>query len=108
MKPYPRIRKTVKWGGAAVTVLLLVVWIGSAWWMAALVTSSGFVLDLSQGEWTFGRVVPPGGVDPLLGGFNLEPTGIPLESLWASFRWWVSWTSTGQGDWSSSIPGWIP
>lgn len=27
MKPHPRIRKTIKWGGAAVTVLLVVVWI---------------------------------------------------------------------------------
>ena len=31
MKPHPRIRKTIKWGGAAATVLLVVVWIGSGW-----------------------------------------------------------------------------
>jgi hypothetical protein len=31
MKPHPRIRKTIKWGGAAVTVLLVVVWFGSGW-----------------------------------------------------------------------------
>jgi hypothetical protein len=31
MKPHPRIRKTIKWGGAAVTLLLAVVWIGSGW-----------------------------------------------------------------------------
>jgi hypothetical protein len=29
MKPHPRIRKTIKWGGAAVSVLLVVVWIGT-------------------------------------------------------------------------------
>jgi hypothetical protein len=29
MKPHPRIRKTIKWGGAVVTGLLVVVWIGS-------------------------------------------------------------------------------
>jgi hypothetical protein len=29
MRAHPRIRKTVKWGGAAVTVLLVVVWVGS-------------------------------------------------------------------------------
>ena len=34
MKPHPRIRKTIKWGGAVVTVLLVVVWIGSGWWNA--------------------------------------------------------------------------
>ena len=36
MKPHPpphRIRKTIKWGGAVVTVLLVVVWVGSGWWM---------------------------------------------------------------------------
>jgi hypothetical protein len=32
MKPHPRIRKAIKWGGAAVTVLLVVVWIGSGWY----------------------------------------------------------------------------
>jgi hypothetical protein len=32
MKPHPRIRKTIKWGGAAVTMLLVVVWVGSGSW----------------------------------------------------------------------------
>ncbi len=27
-----RLRSTCKWGGTAATVLLLVVWVGSAWW----------------------------------------------------------------------------
>ncbi len=30
MKPHPRIRKTITWGGAAVTALLVVAWLGSA------------------------------------------------------------------------------
>jgi hypothetical protein len=34
MKPHPRIRKTIKWGGAAVTVLLVVLWIAGGWWKA--------------------------------------------------------------------------
>jgi len=29
MKPHPRIRKTVKWGGAAMTLLLVVLWAAS-------------------------------------------------------------------------------
>jgi hypothetical protein len=32
MKPHPRIRKTIKWGGAAVTVLLAGLLITSRWW----------------------------------------------------------------------------
>ncbi len=33
MRPHPRLRKTIKWTGAAVTLLLLVVWAWSlVWW----------------------------------------------------------------------------
>ena len=31
MRPHPRIRKVVKWGGAVMTVLLVGVWVGSGW-----------------------------------------------------------------------------
>ena len=34
-------RKTVKWGGAGVTVLLAVLWIGSAWWMVGWIFADG-------------------------------------------------------------------
>ncbi len=27
-----RMRSTIKWAGTVLTVLLLVVWVGSAWW----------------------------------------------------------------------------
>jgi hypothetical protein len=49
MKPRPRIRKTMKWGGAAVTVLLMLVWIGSRW----------FALGIEDGKWS-GAVVTHG------------------------------------------------
>ena len=44
MKPHPRIRKTIKWGGAAVTVLLVVVWIGSGWGSAMCRPQAGCML----------------------------------------------------------------
>jgi hypothetical protein len=58
MKPRPRIRKMIKWGGAAVTVLLVVVWIGSSWCWMRLAAPSGRQWRLDQGA-----VVcdPPGG-----------------------------------------------
>jgi len=31
-----RLRSAIKWGGTVLTVLLLVVWVGSAWWAAGL------------------------------------------------------------------------
>ena len=32
VKPHPRIRKMVKWGGAVASVLLMGAWVGSVWW----------------------------------------------------------------------------
>src|SRR5437773_2597147 len=37
MKPHPRIRRTMKWTGAVVTVLLVIVWVGSGWWGVSVV-----------------------------------------------------------------------
>ena len=51
MRPHPRppiIRKTVKWGGAAVTVLLVVVWIGSGPWHRAWLFRGGWVVYLEE------------------------------------------------------------
>ena len=49
MKPHPRIRKAVKWGGAAMAAALAVVWFASAWWGAGFV-SREFVCGLDPGQ----------------------------------------------------------
>ena len=59
MKPHPIIRKTIKWGGAVVTVLLVVVWVGSViatsgrlgarWDVRA--ERGGLFLDWSGSDW---------------------------------------------------------
>jgi hypothetical protein len=55
MKPHPRIRKTTKWGGAAVTVLLVVVWIGSEWYCNPSAVLSGRWLAVDRGRLLCGR-----------------------------------------------------
>ena len=50
MKPHPRIRKTVKWGGAVVTVLLVVVWIGSGWLCGFVAPSSRALTGVDRGR----------------------------------------------------------
>ena len=52
MKPHPRIRKTVKWGGAAVSVVLMVAWVGSKWYEAGYMTSGGNSVLLAAGPGT--------------------------------------------------------
>ena len=54
MKPHPKIRKTIKWGGAVVTVLLVVVWIGSGWWGAEYTTRQGKL----RAMWTWSDMDP--------------------------------------------------
>jgi hypothetical protein len=50
MKPHPRIRKTIKWGGAVVTLLLAVVWIGSGWWhLDCWASKSALLINVSGG-----------------------------------------------------------
>ncbi len=61
MKPHPRIRQTIKWTGAAVTVVLMVVWVGSGWIQASFPTSWGPVFILRGGCIRVFLSDPPGG-----------------------------------------------
>jgi hypothetical protein len=55
MKPHPRIRKTIKWSGAAVTLLLVVVWIGSGWRTVRMVVAKGVAVSVADGRVVFER-----------------------------------------------------
>ena len=49
MQPHPRIRRTIKWGGAAATFFLLIVWLVSGWCYASITTSAGRSVSLGSG-----------------------------------------------------------
>ncbi len=49
MKPHPKIRKTVKWAGAVVSALLVVVWAGSAWWSLSCERFMSVEIDVTSG-----------------------------------------------------------
>lgn len=55
MKPRPRVRRMVKWGGAVVTVLLMVVWISSRWFVYTWAWSGGRYVLLAGGVVQGGR-----------------------------------------------------
>lgn len=60
VKPHPRIRKTVKWGSAAATVLLLTAWIGSCVWWFVWISAGAGSLHLGQGRlnvWYFENII---------------------------------------------------
>jgi hypothetical protein len=89
------IRKTIKWGGAAVSVLLVVVWIGSAWWFAAVTART-----------------PPIGVSLDRGALTLSHNdkwewgaGVFLRNGRGFFLWWQAFT-WGTNGWTIGIPVW--
>ena len=62
VKPHPRIRKTVKWAGAAASVLLLAVWIGSGWCWWRGVRWPTVNVGVSQGQLVITRFERPSGL----------------------------------------------
>ena len=59
MKPHPRIRETIKWGGAVATLLLIVLWIGSGWWMVGWMNGKGEEVWLGGGGVRVDTLGPP-------------------------------------------------
>ena len=94
MRPHPRIRKTIKWGGLALTVLLVAVWIGTNWFTLIWGGRSPHSWDLSIGG---GNLTTDYGVVELEWGSYPVPDenlGIHLRytknSLASGFGWGVS------------------
>jgi hypothetical protein len=110
MKPHPRppiIRKTIKWGGAAVTVLLVVVWAASVWHGVSWYGKSGngfFYIERGGATClSTSLAVPP------------ELKGLTHWHLthWRPpdpFRlcWWPRFIARRGADWALTIPLWMP
>ena len=73
-------RNTIKWSGTVLTVMLVVVWVGSAWWAA------GFLLPPTVSLFVFAGRVNIGWKEPW--------SIIPVDGLWQCaqhsfpFSWW--------------------
>ncbi len=99
MKPHPKLRKTIKWGGAAVTVLLVVVWIGSRWWAVEWHSDLGWLCGLQPGQLIIGNV-------------DSSNIGFPLgwradRSHSSTMGWWYFYQRRYDG-WWFLFPLWVP
>lgn len=100
MNLHPRMRKTIKWSGAAVTVLLVMVWLGSAIWYVGY-----------EGVGRSIRLMP-GGV--VWVSANYAPT-VPMSDYWEShaqllgerWKWWIDYGSAVRFSWLF-VPLWLP
>jgi hypothetical protein len=101
VKPHPRIRKTVKWGGAVVSVLFLTIWISSRWWHLGYKSRGGtWAVGVDAGTVVIGYARP--GVWSNPHGFLLRFLDPPLH-----FAWWFNSESQPLATWWS-VPLWVP
>jgi hypothetical protein len=83
MKPHPRIRKTIKWGGAAVTLLLVVVWIGARRWYGGICRLPTFCCYTGAGQVRVGWDEP----------WSIRPAIKEWHTFHQStlpFKWWFN------------------
>ncbi len=85
----------VKWGGAVVTALLVVVWVGSGWWnLYGHIGPSAFAIGN-------GVLAVPSSLSPyMLLGWGIE------RSEWIEWRWWFGEFVYAVEDWYE-IPLWL-
>jgi hypothetical protein len=79
MKPHPRIRKTIKCGGAVVTVLLVVVWTVSGWVSIRWVPRIG--LEFNVRAALVGCLYEPAPK-------NYWPPGWYVDESYTPWEWW--------------------
>jgi hypothetical protein len=97
MRPHPRIRKTIKWGGAAVTLLLVVVWMVSGWWSAAWASDGGRGVAVATGYVVFFHTPP-------IPHRNFYLVPIPSN---APYRWaWLPILKANTQKWQLYLPLW--
>ena len=97
MKPHPRIRKTIKWGGAVVCAMILALWVVSGWWWFMVRTGNGWASGFDNGRIALLRSPLP----------VTWRTGVFFEGMRnpPHFLWWFDFGSHGW-DWSIIIPLW--
>lgn len=108
MRPHPRIRKTIKWGGLAASVVLAVTWAGSIWGAFEWHEPSGYLVYAVNGtlrlghngisfqhavryssmEWTVVRVPPSIKLWPQFDRLPARP-GVCAESWRAEVPIWL-------------------
>lgn len=99
MTPHPRIRKTIKWGGAVVSAVLFVAWIGSGWRQVGWVTTLGNWVILHRGRvfLAWQDMVMP----------SHFPHGAVWRPEWGPFTWTFSFEIGNPGSFLY-VPLWAP
>jgi hypothetical protein len=98
VKPHPRIRKTIKWGTAALTLLLVVVWLGSVWRAIHWMDGNRVVMGIENGCLFYFET----NTDPVPSKRGLSLAEPFLSRLDWSFTW-----DSGKWAWEARCPLWL-
>ena len=96
MRILPAVRKSVKWGGAALVVGLATAWIGSAWWYVVSPTFGAHQFGLGLGRLSW--LTEPSAASVFGSWYWRECSNFP-------FFWWFQYT-TGPKRCGLYIPLW--
>jgi hypothetical protein len=101
VKPHPRIRKAVKWGGVVVSVGLVAAWVVSGWWSVVWWSKRGDCAGIAMGGVLIGRVDYD--VPAKDRGLNID------RALTKNFQWWF-WAGghNRPSTWQVMVPLWVP
>ena len=94
-----RARKTVKWGGLVVTVLLLVVWIGSGWYARLWRIGGERFVGVATGQVVF--------VDQADSDMRFESDVLDLSTTAFHLDWRFSWALSTPFA-GAALPLWFP
>ena len=97
-----RLRSTCKWGGTVLTVLLLVVWVGSAWVLVARTFRPNMYAGIVEGRVELGWLRPPASWTE---GRWVDTNSSPALRWWFSGAWDSGPPSAG---FTVDIPLWVP
>jgi hypothetical protein len=81
-----RMRSTIKWGGAVLTVLLLIVWVASVRFEAGVLLSANTELSIRDGQLRCGERLPDRFYPPMQPTTKVWFHGPPFYH----FRWWFA------------------
>jgi hypothetical protein len=99
VKPHPRIRKTLKRAGVAVTVALFAIWVVSAWYCIGWGSPEGSFAQVAGGCCYIGHFERNARL--------LAPLGWQRGRWNIPFEWWC-WSWRSGKDWVVIVPLWVP
>ena len=106
MRPHPRIRRTVKWGGALFCGVIAVVWVGTVWWSVSWTGHNRLYFNFAAGGVSLGAITEKY-VRSVAGFPSSSWFGWRTQSIKPHMFLWFAWQDNPMA-WYLQVPLWAP